>query len=130
LDFCGKVPSTMKPRKIPKSHPIEWDIDDLFGFRDFFDDLDDQFARARRHLGRVAEQARKGSLPPPEKGGPYVYGWTFTLDERGPRFEEFGNVPGLVPPKKAARASLKDGVLQVALGPAGKKSRGRKAPAG
>ncbi|MEM3087409.1 MAG: archaeal heat shock protein Hsp20 [Halobacteria archaeon] len=100
----------MEPRKIPRSRPIEWDFDDLFGFRDFFDDVDDQFARMRRHMGRLVEQARRGELPPPEKGGPCVYGWTFRVDDRGkPRFEEFGNVPGLVSP---ARTALEPGTRE------------------
>lgn len=73
-----------------------WD-DSLFG--DLFSDFDDRFRQMRRQMARLFERARKGELPSPEEGGPYVYGWTFRWDSgHEPVFQEFGNVRSLTTP--------------------------------
>ncbi|MEM3087187.1 MAG: archaeal heat shock protein Hsp20 [Halobacteria archaeon] len=72
---------------------------DLFG--DLFSDFDDRFRQMRRQMARLFERARRGELSPPEQGGPYVYGWTFRLDDGKPQFREFGNVKGLTLPQRA-----------------------------
>ncbi|MBI4363117.1 MAG: Hsp20/alpha crystallin family protein [Euryarchaeota archaeon] len=36
----------------------------------------------RRYMDSVLEQAWRGELPPPEKGGPLVYGWSLRLSPR------------------------------------------------
>lgn len=88
--------------------------EDLLGFRGLFDDVDEQLARMRRHMGRLMEQARRGELPPPEKGDPYIYGWTFRIGESGkPHFEEFGNVPGLVLPARTAEPGAREPLVDV-----------------
>ncbi|HDS59224.1 MAG TPA: Hsp20/alpha crystallin family protein [Thermoplasmatales archaeon] len=64
-----------------------------FGF-DIFDDLEEQFRRDWEQMNRFMRQAMRGDLPEPEKGGPYVYGWSLRVGPDGkPHFQEFGNVP-------------------------------------
>lgn len=65
-----------------------------FGF-DIFEDLEEQFRRDWEQMNRFMRQAMRGDLPDPEKGGPYVYGWSLRVGPNGrPHFQEFGNVPG------------------------------------
>ena len=64
-----------------------------FGF-DIFGDLQEQFRRDWEQMNRLLREATRGDLPDPEKGGPYVYGWSLRVGPDGkPRFQEFGNVP-------------------------------------
>ena len=61
-----------------------------------FDDFDKQFQRMEQHMNSLLDQYRKGELPPPEKGGPQIYGYTFRVGSDGkPHFEEFGNISQL-----------------------------------
>ena len=64
-----------------------------FGF-DIFDDLEEQFRRDWTQMNRLMREAMRGDLPEPQKGGPYVYGWSLRVGPDGkPHFQEFGNVP-------------------------------------
>ncbi len=68
---------------------------DSFGGR-FFRDFDESIRQMREEMNRLYEKARSGELESPEKGGPYVYGWSFRMGPDGvPHLEEFGNIKGL-----------------------------------
>jgi HSP20 family protein len=61
-----------------------------------FDDFDKQFNRIRQNMNTLFDQYQKGELPPPEKGGPFVYGYSFRVGPDGkPHFEEFGNTKSI-----------------------------------
>jgi HSP20 family protein len=61
-----------------------------------FDDFDDQFRRIRQNMNTLFDQYQRGELPPPEKGGPRIYGYSFRVGSDGkPHFEEFGNTKQL-----------------------------------
>ncbi len=60
---------------------------------DIFDEFEDQFRRTERCMNDILRDTVSGKVPPPEKGGPYVYGWSLRVGPDGkPHFEEFGNV--------------------------------------
>ena len=74
---------------------------------EIFDRMDEEFNRMRREMFSVMEQARKGTLPNPEKGGPIVYGFSMRVGPDGiPKIEQFGNVRGLFLPGTKSRAGL------------------------
>ena len=79
--------------------PFDWMEDEFFGrgfYSDFFREVEESFRRMAEDMNTVFEKARRGELKPPEKGGPFVYGWSFRIGPDGqPHFEEFGNVKGL-----------------------------------
>jgi len=57
-----------------------------------FEDFDEQFRRISQHMNTLFDQYQRGEIPPPEKGGPYIYGYSFRVGPDGkPHFEEFGN---------------------------------------
>ncbi len=62
----------------------------------FFRQFDESFREMREEMEKTIEKARKGELESPEKGGPYVYGWSMRVGPDGvPHFEDFGNTPGI-----------------------------------
>jgi len=64
-----------------------------FGF-DIFEGFEERFRRDWEQINRLMHEATRGDLPTPDKGGPYVYGWSLRIGPDGrPHFEEFGNVP-------------------------------------
>ena len=80
--------------------PFDWIEDEFFGrgfYSDFFREFEESFRRMAEDMNTLFEKARRGELKSPEKGGPFVYGWSFRIGPDGvPHFEEFGNVKGLV----------------------------------
>lgn len=61
---------------------------------DIFDEFEEQFKRMEKYMGHIFKDTMSGKLPSPEKGGPYVYGWSLRVGPDGkPHFQEFGNVP-------------------------------------
>jgi len=61
-----------------------------------FDDFDEQFRRVQQSMNHLFDQYQRGELPPPEKGGPHIYGYSFRVGPDGkPHFEEFGNIKNL-----------------------------------
>jgi HSP20 family protein len=78
---------------------------------DIFDEFEEQFRRTQQYMNRVFREAMSGKLPSPEKGGPYVYGWSLRVGPDGkPHFQEFGNVPrtGSAPQQLESREPLVD----------------------
>ncbi len=79
---------------------------------DIFDEFEEQFRRTQQYMNRVFRDAMSGKVPSPEKGGPYVYGWSLRVGPDGkPHFEEFGNVPktgGTGPQQLESREPLVD----------------------
>jgi len=78
---------------------------------DIFDEFEEQFKRTQQYMNRVFREAMSGKLPSPEKGGPYVYGWSLRVGPDGkPHFQEFGNVPraGAAPQQLESREPLVD----------------------
>ncbi len=72
--------------------PSDW------AHRSFFRDFDEGFRQMREEMNRIFEKARRGELESPEKGGPYVYGWSMRIGPDGiPHIEEFGNTKGIAP---------------------------------
>ena len=80
-------------RRRDRRDPFDWLNDEDWPFgRGFMSEYDDSFRQMREELNRMIEKARKGELEPPEKGGPYVYGWSMKVAPDGvPHVEEFGN---------------------------------------
>ncbi|RLI86031.1 MAG: Hsp20/alpha crystallin family protein [Candidatus Altiarchaeales archaeon] len=64
---------------------------------EFFRDLDEEFKEMEENIARIFDEAKRMSLKEPEKGGPYVYGFSMRIGPEGkPKIEEFGNIPGIV----------------------------------
>ena len=64
-----------------------------FGFpSDIFDEFEEQFRKMQKEMNYAFRNAMSGKLPPPEEGGPHIYGWSLRTGPDGkPHFEEFGN---------------------------------------
>ena len=88
-------------RRRDRRDPFDWTEDEFFprGFlsnRGYFREFDESFRQMREEMNRLFEKARKGELESPEKGGPYVYGWSMRVGPDGiPHIEEFGNTRGI-----------------------------------
>ncbi len=78
------------PRR--KYRDDEWEKD---FFEDFFEDFDIDFRKMNERMARLFEDIRKN--PQARTFGPYVYGFTYRVDNEGkPTFQEFGNVPEMM----------------------------------
>lgn len=68
-----------------------WDDDFFFG-RSIFREIEEEMERMHREMDALMERALRGELPPPEKGGPIVYGFSMQIGPDGkPKIQEFGN---------------------------------------
>jgi HSP20 family protein len=77
---------------------LDEDMTAWFPRSGLFRQFDESFREMREEMERTIEKARKGELESPEKGGPYVYGWSMRVGPDGvPHFEEFGNTRGIPP---------------------------------
>jgi HSP20 family protein len=82
--------------------------------RGFFREFDDSFRRMREEMNELFERARKGELESPEKGGPYVYGWSMRMGPDGvPHIEEFGNTKGIPPAFRSGLPSGREPLVDV-----------------
>jgi HSP20 family protein len=62
---------------------------------DIFDDFERPFRHIQQRMNNLYSDAMRGTIPPPEQGGPRIYGWTFKMGPDGkPIIQEFGNMPG------------------------------------
>lgn len=89
-------------RRNTQTDPFDNMFDNFFPWQhrgspfSLFDDFDEQFHRIRQNMNTLFDQFQRGELPPPEKGGPLVYGYSFRIGSDGkPHFEEFGNTKSL-----------------------------------
>ena len=89
-------------KRNPPTNPFDNMFDNFFPWQHdrspfgFFDDFDEQFHRIRQNMNTLYGQYQRGELPPPEKGGPRIYGYSFRVGPDGkPHFEEFGNIKQL-----------------------------------
>ena len=86
-------------RKDASDRVDDW-LDDFWSSRwerNYFDEFEESFRKMERRMEKLFKDAMSGKLPSPEKGGPYVYGWSFRMGPDGkPVFQEFGNVSGAI----------------------------------
>ena len=65
-------------------------------FDEFLSDIEEDMRRIEEQFDSLFRKAAEGELPPPEKGGPYVYGFTLRMGPDGkPKIEQFGTAPML-----------------------------------